>query len=84
MERIESAAVRDWRGNIHCLPPPAHHKHILAWMRQEGFNAKQVVKGFWTSEQRFVGREQGGRIALRTGQAITLREGRNLHSGDMW
>lgn len=84
MEHIISAAVRDKRGNIHRLPPPAHHKHILAFMRQGGYSHKDVAKGFWTSEERFVGRVQGARIALRSGQAIRLRFAPDLHSGDMW
>lgn len=84
METIVSAAVRDQRGIIHALPPPAHHKHIVASMREEGINTKYIVKGFLTSEARFVGREQGGRIALRSGQAKSLGLDPELHSGDMW
>jgi len=84
MEQIASAAVRDKRGRVHRLPPPAHHKHILAWMRQEGHGHRDAVKGFWTTEERFVGREQAARIALRNGQAQRLRFAPDLHSGDMW
>lgn len=84
METIKSSAIRDWRGKVHTLPPPAHHKQILAAMKQDGFNTKEIVKGFWTSEDRFVGREQGGRIATRSGQAKTMRCDPELHSGDMW
>lgn len=84
MEQIVSSAVRDKHGDIFRLPPPAHHKHILAWMRQQGHYHKDAVKGFWTSEDRFVGRQQGARIAMRSGQAIALRFAPDLHSGDMW
>lgn len=84
MEQISSAAIRDSCGRIHRLPPPAHHKQILAWMRQEGHSKKDAVKGFWTTEERFVCREQAGRIALRSGQAKSMRFHPELHSGDMW
>ena len=84
METIKSAAIRDQRGDVYTLPPPAHHKQIVRMMKDKGVGTKLMVKGFWTSEDRFVGREQGGRIALRSGQAKTLREDPHLHSGDMW
>lgn len=84
METIKSSAIRDQRGDIHSLPPPAHHKQIIAHMKKKGAPTKQMVKGFITSEDRFVGREQGARIALRSGQAIDLRFAPDLHSGDMW
>lgn len=84
MEHVASAAIRDSRGRIHRLPPPAHHKHILSWMRQEGFSHKDAIKGFWTTEERFVCREQAGRIAMRVGQVLAMRLDPKLHSGDMW
>ncbi|MES2730007.1 MAG: hypothetical protein V4621_07955 [Pseudomonadota bacterium] len=84
METIKSAAVRDQRGKVHTLPPPAHHKHILKMLKDDGWPVKDITKGFLTSEGRFVGREQGGRIALRAQQATRLREFPDLHSGDMW
>jgi hypothetical protein len=84
LEKIVSAAVRDKKGNVHVLPAPAHHKQITSWLKKDGIAEKDLVKGFWTSEERFVGREQAGRIARRAGQATTLRFDPELHCGDMW
>ena len=84
MEKIVSAAIRDKKGNVHVLPAPAHHKQLMAWLNKEGHSDKDVVKGFWTSDERFVGRLQGARIARRAGQATTLRFDPELHCGDMW
>lgn len=84
MEKIKSAAIRDQRGDIFSLPPPAHHKQIIASMKEQGKTTKLMVKGFLTSDDRFVGRLQGARIALKSGQATKLRFAPDLHSGDMW
>jgi len=84
METIKSAAIRDQRGDVYTLPPPAHHKHIVQMMREQGKGTKLMAKGFWTSENRFVGREQAARIATKSGQAKSLRFPPDLHSGDMW
>lgn len=84
METIKSAAIRDQYGAVHTLPPPAHHKQVIGAMRVSGNPVKGAIKGFLTSEGRFVGREQAGRIAVMSAQATTMRFAPELHSGDMW
>lgn len=84
MEKIKAAAIRDPRGNIYSLPPPAHHKQIVAMMIEKGKSTRLGVKGFLTTDGRFVGRYQGARIALNAGQATKVKRDNELHSGDLW
>lgn len=64
-------------------PPPARHHNLFALAHPR----KPTESGFLTSSGRFVGREEGLRIALASGQPMIdhpSRHSTRLFSEDLW
>ncbi len=84
-ETIVAAAILH-EGEPYSVPPPGRHHHVIRLLDETYPGAGPFVEeqGFMTSRGRFVGREEGGRIALAAGQTPALRWGVDLYSEDLW
>ena len=81
--RIKSAAIKKPSGKVVTKRPPAHHKDVAAMDRKNGGKG-QGQRGFVTTPgDKFVGRQEGKRIARKSGQAA-VRGKRGLHSEDVF
>lgn len=59
----------------------------LSWsMTRKEISSLNVIQGFMTSSNRFVGRKEGLEIALLSGQVLDIGNIRNgqLYSEDLW
>ena len=90
-ECIVRAAVKSG-GIAFSLPQPARHHnvmHTLLAMAGDQFGPDQFHdQGFITSRGRYVGREEGKRIAIAAGQLLdpddAASRGASLYSEDVW
>ena len=82
MRRIKAAAIKKPSGKVVTKKPPAHHVDVAAKDRKAG-GTGQGKRGFVTSGGEFVGRQEGKKIARKSGQA-RVRGRRGLHSQDVF
>lgn len=64
-----------------------HHNCIKTIVEETGVKRvpASAPQGFWTDRNRFVGREEGARLALANGQIKKLKFSRTqLFSEDLW
>jgi len=86
METIQEAACIAPDGSVWHLPRPCRHHHIL-WTMARAFDGHMVMpddQGFWTSEGRYVQREEAARIAVLAGQIEKPNWPPDLYSEDLW
>lgn len=90
METIIGSAIRDRNdGKVYKIDKPARHDDVMSVMRDVGIHTMHGEKeqGFWTSEKRFVNREDAFVIASTAGQIIEKTGGvdsKRLYSEDVW
>lgn len=92
-ETITAAAIQH-KGMVCFVERPGRHHDVIREMARAGIPTPITgAQGFITSTGRFVGREEGRRIAVAQGQLIPcagedgvpfVREHRELFSEDVW
>jgi hypothetical protein len=82
--KVHQAAIVDVDGNIHTLPKPARHHHILRKMYADGVESLITGQGFVLEDGTFVGRKEAADIALREGQTEYVKSYPSLTSEDLW
>lgn len=95
MEKIISAAI-DFDGVVWTVPRPGRHHDVIAFIIKDRPWIDHVggTQGFWTSDERFVEREEARKIAEAADQIIASRIGPDgvpykfqhsqLFSEDVW
>ena len=68
--------------DVHSLPRPCRHKHILEMLRRRGIRHGQ--QGFIDSQRGFVNRTEAAKIAQAEGQVGRLKRPKALQSEDLW
>lgn len=89
METIEKVAIDYYNiGLVVVLPKPNRHHNIIHYVSEKyGITTLKEphIQGFWTSNKRFVGREEAAKIALAAGQIKELQWSEvALFSEDLW
>jgi hypothetical protein len=83
-ERIIRAAIM-LDGRVWHLPPPKRHHDVISKIFLTGGEPGRGVQGFLTSDERFVDRVEGLRIASDAGQIVEKHGNPDeLFSEDMW
>jgi hypothetical protein len=83
-ERIIRAAIM-LDGRVWHLPPPKRHHDVISKIWNTRADPGRGVQGFLTSDERFVDRIEGLRIASDAGQIIEKHGNPDeLFSEDMW
>lgn len=89
---IEKAAIKLADGTVYSLPRPNRHPHVIWHINSElghkNWRAGQT-QGFVTNEEKFVGREEGKKIAVAAEQPFrdhgpNAYKGTDLFSEDLW
>ena len=82
---VVAAAVRLVGGEVHSLPAPARHHHIIHALAEQGRRQQGGdVQGFLLSNGQFADRCQAGQIACDGGQIDALKWPPSLYSEDLW
>jgi len=76
---IAAAILLD--GVVYSLSKPARHSDIIKFI---GRKVAYETQGFLTTENKFVDRIEGAKIAIESGQISKLKWPPNLYSEDLW
>ena len=85
VRRVVAAAVQ-LGDEIHTLPPPKRHHHVLWKMDADGLNAMDPaqVQGFIDQAGQFLDRLEAANVAIAAGQIDALQWPPRLFSEDLW
>ncbi len=89
-ERIAGPALRTEDGEVWWLAAPKRHHDVMGYMGRRELSREEVIgsaQGFWTTERRYVSREEAWEIAAAAGQIKQpelARRPRELFTECMW